>query len=252
MILRDKSKITEMLILLEILKGKRKLREIAEEVNITVQGVSEYMKTLEKEGYVKDGKITHSGWDFLNACIEELGEFVHEANSIMEKRKVVEAIAGEDIEKGESVGLFLENGYLYAYRRSSSSTGIALTSAKRGEDIGVGNLRGILDIDFGKVEIFVMPSVEEGGSRAVNREKVEKLIQQAEGKKIGVCGVVAYITLHNLGRIDFEFSSANSAVEAAYRGISTLLFVSHEMLPYVVKIMADKGVKYRVRDIRDL
>ncbi len=252
MILRDKGKITEMLILLELLKGKRKLKEIADEISITVQGVSEYMKLLEREGYWKDGKITPQGWEFLNSCVEELGEFVHTANQIMERKKVTEAIAGEDIEKGETVGLFLENGYLHAYKKESTSSGVALTSARRGEDIGVSNLRGIIHIDFGEVDIYAMPPVEEGGTRLVNREKLRALLRRESGKKVGICGVVAYLALRDLTDIDFEFSAANSAVEAAYRGISTLLFVSHEMLPYVIKTIADRGVTYRVRDIRDI
>ena len=251
MILRDKGKITEMLILLEILKGKKKLKEIAEEISITVQGVSEYMKLLEKEGYISEGKITPHGWDFLNSCLEELGDFVHQANSILERKKVVEAIAGEDIEKGEQVGLFLEKGYLYAYKKDSSSRGLAVTSARKGEDLGVKNLRGILDIKFGEIEIYAMPSVEEGGTRAVDKEKIKMLLKESN-KKIGVCGIVAYLSLRDIGKVDFEFSSANAAIEAAYRGISTLLFVSHEMLPYVIKTIADSGVKYRVKNIRDL
>jgi len=250
-ILRDKGKITKMLILLQILKGKKKLKEIAGEINITVQGVSEYLKILEEEGYVREGRITPSGWEFLNAAIEELGDFVHEANKIMERKKVIEAIAGERIEKGDKVGLFMEGGYLHAYKRESSSWGFAINSADTGENVGVKNLRGILDINLGEIEVFAMPPIEDGGSKLVDKARLKEIIKN-DNKKVGVCGVVAYLSLKDICKIDFEFSAANAAIDAAYRGISTLLFVSHEMLPYVIHTISDRGIKYRVRDIRDL
>ncbi len=251
MILRDKSKITKMLILLELLRGKRKLKEIAEAIDITVQGASEYLKILESEELVKNWKITPRGWEYLDSALEELGDFVHEANKIMERKKVVEAIAGEDIKKGDKVGLFLENGYLHAYHRDSSSMGVAIGDAKAGEDVGVSHLRGIVDIKFGKITAVLMPPVEEGGSRAVNIHRVRNFIKNNTGKKIGVCGVVAHVVLKGLP-VDFEFSSANAAVEAAYRGFDSILFISREMMPYTLRILEESRVNFEIINARKL
>ncbi len=249
-ILRDKGKITEMMIILSLLKGKRKLREIAEDVGITVQGVSEYMKILESENLVEDGKPTHEGMEFLYSALEEIGDFLHDANRIIGKIKVTEAIAGEDIEKGNEVGLFMENGYLHAYKKESTSMGIAINDARKGEDVGVENLKGILNINYGKIDVYVMPSIEEGGSRGVNKEKLQKLLK--ENGKIGVCGIVANIAIKNITKIDFEFGSVYAAIDAAYRGIDTVLFVSHEMLPYVLREISERGVNYEVHSVKDL
>ncbi|RLF27091.1 MAG: DNA-binding protein [Thermoplasmata archaeon] len=249
-ILRDKGKITEMMILLSLLRGNRKLREIADDIGITVQGVSEYMKILESEGLVKGGKPTPRGLEFLNSAVEEIGDFVHEANRIIGKIKVTEAIAGEKIREGEEVGLFMEGGYLHAYKRESSSIGVAINDAEKGEDVGVKNLRGIMDIDYGKIDVYVMPSIEEGGSRKVKREKIRELLK--DNKKVGVCGVVAYVVMKDMVDIDFEFGSVYAAIDAAYRGVDTLLFVSHEMLPYALRLISEREVSYEVHSIKDL
>ena len=248
MILRDKSQMTKIFILLEILKGKRKLKDIANSVGITVQGVSEYMKILERDELIKNGEITLSGLEFITQSLEDIGEFLQYANKLVGKTKIVEAIAGEDIKKGDKVGLFMENGYIHAYKKESSSTGIAIHNAKKGEDVGVGNLKGIIKINYGEIVVYPMPSIEDGGSRKVNTEKIRKIIDK--NKKIGVCGVVPYIILTNLADIDFEFSAVNATIDAYYRGISSQLFVSHEMLPHILSILAERGVNYRVESIQ--
>ena len=249
MILRDKGKITKMLILLELLRGRKKLREIAENIDITVQGVSEYMKIIEKEGLVKDGELTISGLEFLTNALDELGDFVSESNGILKKLQTVEAIAGEKIKKGDKVRLVMENGYIHAYLGEGSSTGTAINSAEKGEDVGVTNLRGFLDIKYGEIKIYIMPSMEEGGTRRVDREKIKKIVDANKHSKIGVCGVVAYLAVKNIADINFQFSAMNAAVDAHYRGISTVLFVSHSMLPHVLKTLEERGAPYKIEKI---
>ncbi len=250
MILRDKGRITEMLILLSLLKGKQKLREVAKDVGITVQGVSEYMKALESKGYVENGKLTPEGMEFLYASLEEIGDFVHDAGKIIGKIRITEVIAGESIKKGEEVGLFMKDGYIYAFKRDSPSIGTAIMDAKPGEDLGVGNLRGIMNIDYGNIDVFVMPPISRGGSRVVDIEKIKELVENAE--KIGVVGVVAYVVLSKLARIDFEFGAVHAAIDAYFRGVNTVLFVSHELLPYTLNILAGRDVEYTVRNLQDL
>ena len=250
MILRDKSAITEMFILISLLKGRRKLKEIAEDVGITVQGVSEYIKILESQGYIKDGKVMLKGFEFITSAIEEIGDFIEDARKIIMHAKTIEAIAGEDIERGDIVGLFMEEGYVHAYKRESSSMGTTINSAKKGEDVGVSNLRGVLDIKYGEIIIYPLPAEEDGGSRIVDLSKVRKILDEHRNFKIGVCGVVAYVVINKLlKKADFEYSSANAAIDAYYRGISTILFVSHEMLPHTLKLLSEKGVKYRIEKI---
>ncbi len=250
-ILRDKSRITETMVLLSILKGNKKLKEIAADVEITVQGVSEYIKSLESKGFVRNGMVTPEGMEFLYSSLEEIGEFVHNANKVIGKIKVTEAIAGESIKEGDKVGLFMEDGYVHAYKRDSSSMGIAIMDANKGEDLGVKDLKGIMEIEYGKIYVYAMPDISQGGSRIINKEKIKEFIENTN-KKIGVCGVVAKVALEEIASIDFEFAAVKSAINAAYRGISTILFVSHEMLPYTLQTIAESDVDYEVRNVMDI
>jgi putative transcriptional regulator len=250
-VLRDKSRLTEIMILLSILKGNKKLKDIAGDVEISMQGVSEYLRTLEHSGYLKNGKVTSKGMEFLCSSLEEIGEFVHNANKVIGKIKVTEAIAGDNIKEGDKVGLFMENGYVHAYKRESSSMGIAIMDANKGEDVGVKDLKGIMDIEYGKIYVYAMPDISQGGSRIINKEKIKDFIKNAD-KKIGVCGVVAKVALEGIADIDFEFAAVNSAINAAYRGISTILFVSHEMLPYTLQTISESDVNYEVRNVMDI
>ena len=244
MLIRDKSRITRMLILLSILRGKKKLKEIAEDIGITIQGVSEYVRTMESEALLKDGEVSMEGLKFISQAIEEMGEFLAEASRLIRKMQVVEAIADEDINEGTRVGLVMKDGYVHAHMREEESMGIAINSAKRGEDVAVSNLTGVLEIDYGKINVYALPASEEGGIKKVPKEKIKRIV--SEEAKVGVCGAVAYLALRDL-RIDFEFSAVNAAIDAYYRGISTNLFVSHHMLPHVLQTLEDRGVPYHLK-----
>ncbi|HEU12739.1 MAG TPA: winged helix-turn-helix transcriptional regulator, partial [Euryarchaeota archaeon] len=100
--IKRKSEMTKMSILIEIMHGKKKIKDIARSVNITIQGVSEYVKLLKKEGYIdRNMNITQSGTEFVYKKIEELRNFVTSVMSDMKIISSTEAIAGEPIKKGE-------------------------------------------------------------------------------------------------------------------------------------------------------
>ncbi|MEM0150831.1 MAG: winged helix-turn-helix transcriptional regulator [Thermoplasmata archaeon] len=232
--IKRKSEITKMSILIEIMHGKKKIKEIANSVNITIQGVSEYIKLLKREGYIdKNMNITNNGTEFVYKKIEELRTYVTNIMSDMKIIKSTEAIAGDDINANESVGLFMENGHIYAYKKESKSKGIASYSAKKGEDLNVENLEGILDLTLGKITVVRLPSSRDGGSRNVDPNDVSKIVKGFE--KIGIIGEVALITLKKSGiKPDFEFGVVKASREAAHKGFSTVIFVSTDLFKYVI------------------
>ncbi len=244
--MRDKRSITRTLILLELIQGRRKLREISANIDITMQGVSEYIRAMEKEGLIKDGELTLKGWEFLDRALSELGDFVYSAQNIINKVSTTEAIAGEKINAGEEVGLFMEKGYLHAYRKKSSSTGTAVNSAKPGEAVCVKNLRGILEVQYGKITVYSLPPAENG---EVDPERIDGALKNHKNWKIGVAGVVAYLAVKDHASIDFEFSAVNAAIDAHYRGISTVIFSSHEIVPSILDTLNRKGVKYQLKSL---
>ncbi|MCI4434995.1 MAG: winged helix-turn-helix transcriptional regulator [Thermoplasmata archaeon] len=233
--IKRKSEMTKMAILIEIMHGKKKIKDISKSVNITIQGVSEYIKLLKKEGYIdKNMNITMDGVDFVYKKMEELRSFITEVMSDMKFITNTEAIAGEEIKKGERVGLFMENGYMYAYKRKSSSTGLATYDAMPGEDINISDLEGILDLSIGDITVVRLPSSKDGGSRRVDIKELKKLIRK--GVKKGVIGSVAYVTLKKNGiEIDFEYGVVRAAQEAAHRGFSSIIFVSSDLFKYTIE-----------------
>ena len=86
--------------------------------------------------------------------------------------------------------------------------------------------------------------MEEGGSRRVKKSSIAKALKSEENSKVGVCGVVPYLAVKDITNIDFQFSAVNAAIDAHYRGISTILFVSHNMLPHVLKTLEERNVPY--------
>ncbi|MGC8663197.1 MAG: winged helix-turn-helix transcriptional regulator [Thermoplasmata archaeon] len=255
--LKKKSEMTKLSILIEIMHGNKKIKEIAKSVNITIQGVSEYIKILRKEGLIdKDMQITTKGTSFVMDKIEELRAYVSNIIGQVKMMRTTEAIAGEAINKNEKVGLFIENGYLTAKREKSPSEGISINHAEKGEDIGIKDLEGIIDLKMGSITLCRLPSINDGGSRSVNEKKIKSLI--TENIKTGIFGAVAYVTLKKFDiKIDFEFGAVKAAQEAAHRGFSSTIFVSSDLFKYVIEELerTQPGlsfVPYRIIDLSNV
>lgn len=252
--LKKKSELTKMSILIEIMHGKKKIKDIAKSVNITIQGVSEYIKILTKEGMIdRNMQVTIKGTAYVMDKIDELSAYVADVIGQIKIIKTTEAIAGEDIQKDEKVGLFMENGYLVAKKRKSKSEGISINEAKKGEDVGIKDLEGIVDLKMGKITVCRLPSINEGGSRSVDEKKVKELINK--NTKIAAFGAVALVTLKKYGiGIDFEYSPARASQEAAHRGISSVIFVSSDLFKYIIEDLerTQPGLSYVPYSIVDL
>lgn len=255
MILREKKELTKMLILIEISHDKKKIKDIADIIGITIQGVSDYLKQLKSEGLIdNDLKIKKEGILFISEKTEELRAYISLLLNEVKIINITEAIAGQAIKKGSHVGLFMEQGYIYAHLKDSLSTGIALNDAKKGEDLSIGELTGILSLSMGAIKIFTMPNSYEGGSKKVDRTVLESVLKYKHDM-IGVYGVVPYVTLKKYKiNIDFEFDTARSSLEAAHKGLNTIIFVSRDLLKYVIDDLENvpKGFDKVLYTIEDL
>lgn len=255
MILREKKELTKMLILIEIMHNKKKIKDIADAIGITIQGVSDYLKQLRKDEYIdKDLKIKKEGIMFISEKIEELREYISMLLNEVKIINITEAIAGENIKKGSTVGLFIEYGHIYAYLKDSPSKGIAMNDAKKGSDLAIGDLTGILPLSMGSIKIITLPNAYEGGSKIIKKVEIENVLKNGYDL-IGVYGIVPYVTLKKYRiKIDFEYDSARSCIDAAHKGLNTVMFVSRDLLKYVIDDLehVPKGfdkVIYTVEDI---
>ena len=134
-LLRNLGETTRILILLEIsLRNHSVQRTIGEALGMTAQGVSEYLRTMQADGlvHIVDGEYrpTFEGVRVLHQRFRDLREFVDRGSKGLSIIEVTAAVAGSAIERGETVGLFMERGDLVAYAgRASPSRGRAITAA---------------------------------------------------------------------------------------------------------------------------
>mgnify|MGYP003681896344 CR=1 FL=1 len=236
-VLRDKSLSTRLLILSEITSGRYShLSPIAQKLGITIQAVSDYLKKLREDGFVQhingEYKATMDGVEFLHHEFLELKKFI---DLKMDELSIIEncvAIAKTEIKKGEKAGLYMEDGILVAYAgKKSSSMGIAMRDALKGEDVPLKNLEGVMEHEIGKIYFIEVPSSLEGGSRTAKKQGIQKLLEEIRPNRIGVMGVVAKSIMEKIGKkYDFEFALAESAIEMAQCGLTVALIGSSEKI----------------------
>ncbi len=183
--LRDLKRNTELLILVELIRApSMRLKEVAENLDITVQAVSQYISEMKKEDLLKEqnGKLrpTRKG---MQIALEHFLGLKDQIDSILKEINAIDrcvAIAGEKIDKGQSVGLVMEKGMLMAYPgKGAASMGRALEAADRGDDVLINQLEGIVDLELGSLLIIEAASELEGGSKKANISLIKEQINKS-------------------------------------------------------------------------
>ena len=234
-ILRDLRESTRLLFLYEVTANRHtRLRTIAERLEMTVQGASDYAHDLEKEGFLSmargDYRATKKGVEFLQARFLELKSFVERAGRALVLVETTEALAGGSIRRGERVGLFMEGGVLVAHAgRPSPSTGLAIQDATRGQDVAVRDLSGIVALRPGRVVVARVPAGRIGGTRRIQGPAARKLVRRCRGFAVAAQDVEGLAAARALGlRPRIEFGIPGSVIEASERGVDVLLLVPEE------------------------
>jgi putative transcriptional regulator len=234
-ILRDLKESTKLLILLEITTARHtKLKTIAEKLGITVQGVSEYLKHMVNEGLVAQLKgeyrATTKGVELLHQNFIDIKGFVDESMKKLDIVNLCTAIAGRDLKKDQRVGLVMENGILTAYPdRKTGSTGTAISDVRKGEDVGIRDLEGIVSLKPGRLWIIELPGIESGGSRGMNLKNVRALFSKSSHDRIAALDTSAVALARKLGmKPSIEFGATEACIEALQKGLNVLAFGSEE------------------------
>lgn len=247
-ILRDLRLSTELLILLEVIKNPHiKLKTIAEKLDITVQGASDYLRRMKKEGYLQNigGELraTKEGIEFLHTNFSELKNFVDVKIIELNIIDVCAAIAKNKIKEGDEVGLFMEEGMLTAYsKRKSESKGVALRNAEIGEDVAIKELDGMVSLSPGRMRIVKLPSIREGGSKSISIPWIKGLLTKLQPDKVGAMDVVSIAVLKKAAiKSDFDFAPMNASIEAVEKGLNVLLFASGDQIHNVISAIEEKN-----------
>ncbi len=222
--------INQIIVLLNIYHGKKKPSEIAREMNITLQGVIYHMKNLRRDGLIdEENRITKEGFDFLYRQLSDMREFITSNIQDLDSLMVWEAIAAENIIAGSTVYLRMKDGYLHAFLSGGGATGRAVNDSQAGGLVGITNLSGMIDVNFGKLSIIVIPDSIDGGIG----EKLKKATEDLSPALFAAMGEAGYVALKGIGvEPDIEYSALQAAFEACVRGRNVILVTSRRRLHY--------------------
>ena len=268
LILRDKGEFTKFQILFEVMRNQPhvKQKDISDALGITIQAVSKYFKKLTREGLLEAGseradyRLTPKAAEKLREDIKYLERYVGSIKQEMKIERYFPAMATHQIKKGEKVGLFMKKGILYAVAESNPDAeafGTAITNARRGEDVGLKDLQGKVKLEQGRILIVKLPSIRQGGSRAVNVAQVRTFYEDFKPDRVGVMGAVGRSILNKLGlKADIEFGISRASALAASRGLNVFVLVVGRMVNRVIEEIDAANMKsasdiiYEVKDGR--
>ncbi|MEM3880546.1 MAG: transcriptional regulator, partial [Candidatus Bathyarchaeia archaeon] len=196
----------------------------------------------------------------LQDYLKNIDDYVKMIKTNLKVERFIPAIAMQPLKAGDTVGLAMKDGVLCAVASASAEAeayGIAINDAKAGEDVGLKDVKGKVKVPPGKVLLVRLPSIKEGGSRAVDIAKVRKLHDAFKPDRIGVIGVVGRAVLNKLGiKADFEFGISRATAVAASRGLKVFVLVVGRMANHVIEAIDMENFKhathitYEVEDAR--
>ncbi|MBX7077158.1 MAG: winged helix-turn-helix transcriptional regulator [Methanobacteriaceae archaeon] len=266
-IFKKRGEMTHFQILSEISKNEPNLKQkdLAERLGITIQAVSENIKTLIEQGYItsEDGRspytITQQGIAKVKKDAIALRKYSDETLEIMNYYKSVwPAIATEEIKKGDTVGLYMKNGLLYADHGKHEAIAEAVSDAHEGSDVALNQLTGLINVEHGQVLIIALPTIKQGGSNNANLDLVKEIYTTTYTEwglkhldKVGVIGTISHVVANKLEiPIDIEFASAPASVSCSKKGLNVLLLAVGNMTKNIVKTLEDNDIKYNIVDAK--
>ncbi|WP_254822258.1 MarR family transcriptional regulator [Haloglomus halophilum] len=255
-VLRSKRDATRYQILVEIAQRQPAVsqQEVADAIGVTAQAVSDYLQGLVAEGYVeKHGRgryeVTNEGVDWLMSRTEALRDYVgHVSEDVLGRVEVDTAIATAPIDEGQPVSLSMRDGVLRATPGSAgSATGVAVTSAEAGQDVGVTEFEGLVDYEWGEVRVVSVPRVHEGGSAAVDADALVE--RAADLDLLAVAGGEALAAVERAALDpDIRFGVPTAVTEAAHRGLDVLVVASVTELSAITDALREGDLGYDVVD----
>lgn len=253
-VLRSKRDATRYRILVQIAERQPAVsqQEVADAIGVTAQAVSDYLQGLVEEGFVeKHGRgryeVTKEGVDWLISQTDDLRGYVdHVAEDVLGDVEVETAIATTDLGEGETVSLSMRDGVLRAAAGGAgSATAVAVTDAEVGADVGVTNFEGVVDYELGAVTIVSVPRVNEGGSTAVDGDRIRDLVDDHDLLAVAGTEALAVAWTADLDP-DIRFGTPTAVQEAAAKGLDVLLVATTSELSAHTDRLREQNVSYEV------
>ncbi|PSP85044.1 Crp/Fnr family transcriptional regulator [Halobacteriales archaeon QS_1_68_17] len=255
-VLRSKRAATKYQILVEIAERQPAVNqgEIADQIGVSPQAVSDYLQDLLERGHVhKHGRgryeVTKEGVDWLISRTDDLSGYTrYVSEEVIGQVDIETAIATAEIDEGQPVSLSMHGGVLRATPGATGeATAVAVTDAAAGTDVGVTDFEGILDHEPGAVTVLSVPAVQDGGSRAVDPSAVAS---RAADHQLVAAADPESLAAARAADVDPDASFGTEAVvaEAATKGLDVLLLSTPDRLSAHTDRLREHNVSYEVVD----
>ena len=258
-ILKSKNLATKFQIMVEIAAHQPNIqqKDIAPRLGITSQAVSEYIKELMKDGWLSSEgrsryKVTREGVDWILQMSRQLHSYAWFVSKAVADISTTTAIADSDLSAGQSASLYMKDGLLFASRaiRGKGAKGITVTEAKKGQDVGIRNIEGVIKLEPARITIGKIPNVQDGGSRSTDLARLEKEMKKA--RLVGALGTESLVALMQIGvKPDYIHGVREAAIEAAYCGLSFLVVCGEDKVPIMVQRLEEENLDYQTIDLRE-
>ena len=238
-----------LLILAELITNKNiNQREIANRLNLTPQAISEYFKELTSEGLVRviqKGfyEITEKGIDWLVKNLFDLHLFSEDLLKRIYSYSLV-AIAVGEIRKGDEVRYWFDKGLIYCTKDENPNS-IALTTAEDGEEVLIKPREEFKPPEKGRVTVFKVPDVCQGGSRAVDLKILREFVAKAD--VIVALGVEALISCRKVGVEPVFFGAKDACVESAHHGCNVVVVCTESLIDDMLRRLIDEDIPFEVK-----
>jgi len=256
-ILRSKNLATKFQILLEIAASQPNIQQknIAGKLNISPQAISEYVKELISDGWLASQgrsryQVTKEGVDWILKMARQLQSYSSFVNKVVSDISVSTAIAADNLSSGQSVSLYMKDGLLFASNKLArgAARGVAVFDAKKGEDVGISQIEGVIELKMGEVIICKVPNVREGGSRNVDLARLKEELYK--GRLVGAIGNEALVTLKSIGvKPGYRYGVKEAMVEAASCGQSFLVLCTEDAASEIVRRLEEEKLEYKIVDL---
>jgi putative transcriptional regulator len=257
-ILKSKNLATKFQIMVEIAAHQPNIqqKDIAPRLGITSQAVSENIRELIKDGWLNSEgrsryKVTKEGVDWILQMSRQLHSYAWFVSKAVADISTTTAIADSDLSAGQSASLYMKDGLLFASDAVSNegAKGLAVTVAKKGQDVGIRNIEGVIKLAPAKVVIGRVPNVQDGGSRSTDLARLKREIKEA--RLVGALGTEALVALMQIGvKPDYVHGVREAAIEAAYCGLSFLVVCSEDKVSILVQRLEEENLDYLIIDLR--
>jgi putative transcriptional regulator len=212
------------------------------------------MGQLVKDGFITlDGhsqyKITNDGVNWIIKVLKELKDYSDFIVEAITNISVCAAIAETELVEGQKVGLKMKDGLLFATSEvGSGARGIAFSDAEAGEDVGIRDIEGIVELKVGNVTILKVPSTQKGGSRAIDQRRLKR---QLKGKPlIGAIGIEALVALRQVNAtVNCFFGTKEAIVEAAEHGLHPVVACVEDEISSLIKRLEEGNIIYDLVDL---